>query len=138
MDRGKHSTEASTAQHSDRGDRLEMGRTRKTTTTSVAQYPRQVDGLAVNAVEDGFMIYQPEADRVHYLNHTAVVILELCNGRNTPARIATLLKHAYGLSGTPEREVTETLVKMRDEGLIRRTAPGRKRQRISPGNRRRS
>ncbi len=83
------------------------------------------------------MIYRSETDRVHYLNHTAVLILELSNGRNTPARIATLLQHAYGLSEAPEEEVTETLVKMTEEGLIRRAAPGRKRLRTSPPTRRR-
>lgn len=103
--------------------------------TEMAQHPRRVDGLEINPVEDGFMIYRPEADRVHYLNHTAVVILELSNGRNTPARIATLLKHAYGLPEAPRQEVAETLVKMTDEGLIRRATPGRKRPRTSPRTR---
>ena len=83
------------------------------------------------------MIYRPEKDRVHYLNHTAVLILELSNGRNTPAQIATLLRHAYGLSEAPEQEVAETLVKMTEEGLIRRSTPGRKRPRSSPRKRRR-
>ena len=139
MSRAKHkTTEASRTQQSRRRDRREIGRARKRTTTLMARYPRQVDGLEVNQVEDWFMIYQAKADRVHYLNHTAVVILELCNGRNTPEHIATLLQHAYGLSGAPEEEVAETLVKMTDEGLIGRTAPSRKRERISPGNRRRS
>lgn len=105
--------------------------------TEMAQHPRRVDGLEINPIEDGFMIYQPEADRVHYLNHTAVLILELSNGRNTPARIATLLQHTYGLSKAPEEEVTETLVKMTDEGLIRRASPARNRLRSSPRTRRR-
>ena len=100
----------------------------------MAQHPRRVDGLEINPVEDGFMIYQPEKDRVHYLNHTAVLILELSNGRNTPARVATLLQHAYGLPETPEEEVTETLAKMTEEGLIRRATAGRKR-RTSPRTR---
>src|SRR2546426_12572308 len=107
----------------------------KTTDIVVTQRPRHVDGLDINPVEDGFMIYRPETDRVHYLNHTAVLILELSNGRNTPARIATLLKHAYGLPEAPQDEVHETLVKMTDEGLIRRASPGRTRRRSSPRTR---
>ena len=99
----------------------------KTMERMVAQHPRHIDGLDIKPVEDGFMIYRPDADRVHYLNHTAVLILELCNGRNGPARIATLLQHAYGLSQAPQEEVDETLVKMTEEGLIRRAAAGRKR-----------
>src|SRR5262245_27377738 len=105
------------------GVRMSGGR-RKTPT---AQHPRRADGIEIHRVEDGFMIHQAEVDLVHYLNHTAVLILELSNGRNTPARIATLLQHAYGLSDAPEREVAEALVKMTEEGLIRRTTAGGKR-----------
>jgi hypothetical protein len=54
----------------------------------MADYPKRVDGLEINPAEDGFIIYQPEQDRVHYLNHTAVLVLELCNGKNTAAGIA--------------------------------------------------
>src|SRR5258706_15774931 len=97
-------------------------RTRHTAKTLIARQPRRVDGLEINPVEDGFMIYRPDEDRVHYLNHTAVLILELSNGRNTPARIATLLQHAYGLPQAPQAEVDETLVKLMEEGLIRRGA----------------
>ena len=84
------------------------------------------------------MIYRADVDRVHYLNHTAVLILELSNGRNTPARIATLLQHAYSLTKAPQGEVDETLVKMTEEGLIRQAAAGRKRPRTSHRTRRRS
>src|SRR5262249_35525069 len=51
----------------------------KSTERTVAQHPRHIEGLEINPVEDGFMIYRPDADRVHYLNHTAVLILELSN-----------------------------------------------------------
>src|SRR5215813_14392900 len=95
----------------------------RTWTARMERHPRHVDGLEINPVEDGFMIYRPETDRVHYLNHTAVLILELSNGRNTPAQIATLLRNAYGLSEVPQQEVAEALVKMTEEGLIRRSTP---------------
>jgi len=115
------------------GVRKSRGRP-KAPAARMVQHPRRVDGLEINPVEDGFMIYRPETDRVHYLNHTAVLILELCNGRNTPARIATLLQHAYGLPEAPGQEVTGTLAKMTEEGLIRRAPAGRKR-RTSPRTR---
>jgi hypothetical protein len=83
----------------------------------MSEYPKRIDGLEINQVEDGFIIYQPERDRVHYLNHTGVLILELCNGRNSPGEIARLVQAAYGLSETPEKEVNELLAKLRDEGL---------------------
>jgi len=83
----------------------------------MTECPKRIDGLEINQVEDGFIIYQPERDRVHYLNHTAVLILEMCNGRNSSSEIARLVQTAYGLSDPPEKEVNEILAKMQDEGL---------------------
>jgi hypothetical protein len=96
---------------------------KRTPAVPVAQRPRRLDGLDITAVEDGFMVYRPDVDRVHYLNHIAVLILELCNGKNTHARMATLLKQAYGLSKLPESEVSETLRKLTEQGLVRRGNP---------------
>ena len=79
--------------------------------------PKRIDGLEINQVEDGFIIYEPKRDRVHYLNHTAVLILELCNGRNSPAEIARLVQAAYSLSDPPQKEVDEILARIQDEGL---------------------
>ena len=83
----------------------------------MTECPKRIDGLEINQVEDGFMIYQPERDRVHYLNHTGVLILELCNGRNSPGEIARLLQVAYALTDPPQKEVNEILAKIQDEGL---------------------
>ena len=74
--------------------------------------PKRVDGLEINPVEDGFMIYQPDRDRVHYLNHTAVLVLELSDGQRSATEIAGLVQKAYGLPKPPRKEVDETLVKM--------------------------
>jgi coenzyme PQQ synthesis protein D (PqqD) len=81
----------------------------------------RVDGLEINQEEDGFIVYQPETDRVHYFNHTGILILELCDGRRSPAEIADLLKRAYDLPEAPQREVDEVLTRMRDEGLVQET-----------------
>jgi hypothetical protein len=56
---------------------------------------------------------------VHYLNHTAVLVLELCNGDVTADEIPRLLEQAYDLAEPPTAEVAECLDKLRDEGLIR-------------------
>lgn len=86
----------------------------------MADGPRRVDGLEVNEAEDGFIIYQPERDRVHYLNHTAVLVLELCTGSSSGDEIVRLVQKAYGLTESPAREVVELLDRMQEEGLITR------------------
>lgn len=80
--------------------------------------PTKAGDFEIREFEDAFMIHQPERDRVHYLNHTAVLILELCTGENTPARIAEILKVTYGLDAPPEKEVNQIVRNMVDEGLI--------------------
>ncbi len=86
-------------------------------------YPQQIDGLDISAAEDGYIIYQPERDCVHYLNPTAVLIMELCNGRNSQDRIAELLKQAYGLGDAPIEVVHQALMKLTSEGLLLQVRP---------------
>jgi len=81
--------------------------------------PRQIEGLEVNQLADGYVIYEANRDRVHYLNHTAVLVLEMCNGSVTAGEIPGLLKEAYDLAEPPTAEVADCLEKLRDEGLIR-------------------
>jgi hypothetical protein len=81
--------------------------------------PCQVDGIEINAVSDGYIVYQPDRDRVHYLNHTAALVLELCNGQVIAGDIPGLLKAAYALPQVPTDQVADCLAKLHDEGLIR-------------------
>jgi hypothetical protein len=80
--------------------------------------PQKNEGLEVREFEDAFMVYQAERDRVHYLNSTAVLVLELCTGENPPAKIAELIQQTFGLEALPLGEVNQVLQNMSDEGLI--------------------
>ncbi len=80
--------------------------------------PKQSEGLEINPVADGYIVYQPEVDRVHYLNHSAAVVLELCNGANALSEIPAIMQSAYELAEPPEQMVTECLEKFTAEGLI--------------------
>jgi hypothetical protein len=84
----------------------------------MAEHFRRVPGLEVTEAEDGFLIYQRERDRVHYLNHTSVLVLELCTGRNSTDEIVDAVQKAYALPEAPQREVIEVLRQMHDEGLV--------------------
>ena len=81
--------------------------------------PRPAEGIEINQVEDGYVIYDPGRDRVHYLNHTAVLLLELCNGELAARELPPLLQEAYGLAEPPMAEVAECLEKLFEEGLVR-------------------
>ncbi len=42
--------------------------------------PRLQSGVEVHSVEDGCVVWVPATDQVHFLNDTAMHILELCDG----------------------------------------------------------
>lgn len=79
--------------------------------------PRRVRDYEVDEVEDGFVVYQHDRDRVHYLNNTGALVLELCTGRLTPAEIAAAVQQAFGLAEPLLREVEDLLAKLRAEAL---------------------
>jgi len=80
--------------------------------------PKQIVGLDIDQTDEGYIIYEPDNDRVHYLNPTAALILELCNGTNSVTGIAELLQHAYKLPELPMQTVQDVLTQMKDEGLL--------------------
>lgn len=80
--------------------------------------PKQVGGLDISPAEDGYIVYEPDLDRVHFLSPVAVVILELCNGNNTEAEIVDLIRDGFGLQENPAEAVVETLAKMKAGGLL--------------------
>lgn len=85
----------------------------------MSHYPLTAPGIEITAVADGYVVYHPERDRVHYLNQTSALILELCNGRNAEADLPELLRLAYDLPAAPVKEVAKCLDTLRKEGLIR-------------------
>jgi Coenzyme PQQ synthesis protein D (PqqD) len=81
--------------------------------------PVTVEGIEISEVADGYVIFDPKRDRVHYLNPTAVLILELCNGQVAAGALASLVQSAFELPEPPAEEVAACLQTLVDEGLVR-------------------
>ncbi len=81
--------------------------------------PRPSEGIEISEVADGYVIYDPKQDRVHYLNQTAVVVLELCNGQVTAGELPSLIQAAYDLPEPPVEEVAGCVQRLFEEGLVR-------------------
>jgi hypothetical protein len=80
--------------------------------------PRRAAGIELSEVTDGFLVYQPARDRVHYLNATAALVLEICDG-SLPARdLPSFLAMAFSLAAPPRDEVAACLTKLLAEGLL--------------------
>ena len=78
----------------------------------------KLPNLEINQVPDGYVIYQPDRDRVHFLNSTAAAILELCDCEHSIEDIGGILQAAYELDTVPEEEVRNSVESLIAEGLV--------------------
>jgi hypothetical protein len=83
-----------------------------------ADHPLRKDGLEMHDLSGQFVIYEAGSDAIHYLNPTAVLVLEFCDGSHSPAAIAELLREAYGLPEAPRAEVDGCLELLKTSGLV--------------------
>jgi len=82
------------------------------------EHPTVVDDLDINETDDGLIIYVPATDRVHYLNTTASVVLQLCDGSRSPAEIAAEVGELFELDVVPVAETEDCLDRLGREGLV--------------------
>ena len=74
--------------------------------------------LEINQAPDGYVIYQSDPDRVHFLNTTAAVVLELCDGEHSLQEIIDILQAAYDLDVAPVKDFESSVSNLIAEGLI--------------------
>ena len=78
----------------------------------------RAEGLDVNEVPDGYVVYQLLTDRVHYLNKTAAIIFELCDGERDAGDIAACVGQMFKLENTADGEVEACIQSLLKEGLV--------------------
>jgi coenzyme PQQ synthesis protein D (PqqD) len=78
----------------------------------------RAEGLDVNDVTDGYVIYQIETDRVHYLNKTAAIVFELCDGARGADDIVARVGKMFEVEGTADAEIEACLQSLIKEGLV--------------------
>jgi hypothetical protein len=78
----------------------------------------QASNLDVHEVPDGYIVYQKERDRVHYLNKTAAIIFEFCDGEHDPDDIVTRVAKAFELGPSAYNEIRAGLDSLVKEGLV--------------------
>ena len=76
------------------------------------------DGLDVNEVPDGYVIYQMSRDQVHYLNKTAALVFEFCDGKRDAEDIVLRVRQLYGLDASSDEEVRSCIDSLLKGGLI--------------------
>jgi hypothetical protein len=81
--------------------------------------PMRTEGLEINVMHDGVVIYQRDHNKIHYLNHTAGLVLELCDGQHKAGELARLVGDAYGLAQPPHEDVAACLRDLMSKELVR-------------------
>jgi PqqD family protein of HPr-rel-A system len=75
--------------------------------------------LDIHVVDDGYVVYHQAANRVHYLNPAAALVLELCDGTRTDDEIVTAVHDWF--ESSPAISVTDVgqcLAELRAERLV--------------------
>ena len=85
------------------------------------QFVSRTDGLDVHEVPDGFIVYQDTADNVCYLNNTAAVVFEFCDGKRDPADIIGRVAKIYDLPASRHGEIQDCMDQLIAKGLVRLT-----------------
>ena len=83
-----------------------------------SQTPIMSSGLELHESDDGMIVYQDATDKVHYLNHTAAVVLQLCDGTRDVQQIAAAVAELFELAEPPISETKSCIDDLSREGLI--------------------
>ncbi|MEM8994351.1 MAG: PqqD family protein [Acidobacteriota bacterium] len=86
-------------------------------------HPTREPGLEIEPAGDGFIVYDEDRQRVHYLNHTAALVFELSTGELDLRGISEWMAKAYGLDEPPTEDVESALRELVAEGLISNPTP---------------
>ena len=81
-------------------------------------YPKRIDGIEINKVSDGYVVYHTEHDKVVYLNHTAAVLLEACDGQTHIDEIKQIIKDVFELDEVPEDDIKNCMNELIETSLI--------------------
>jgi len=78
---------------------------------------RRAAQLEVHEVPDGYIVYQDQKDNVCYLNKTAALVFELCDGRRDTDIIGRVAK-IYDLDRSGEDQIKACIISLVKEGLV--------------------
>jgi Coenzyme PQQ synthesis protein D (PqqD) len=84
----------------------------------VTDRPVRSAAVEINPGEDGYVLYDPDHDRVHFVNHTAALVLELCDGQHTIVEVAAALEEVYPAAGPLAGHVARCVDGLRAEGIV--------------------
>ena len=74
--------------------------------------------LEVREVPEGYVVYDPARDRLHFLNGAAAFVLQCCDGTTRVDELPALLAAAFRLDADPAAEVDACVARLLSEELV--------------------
>ena len=78
----------------------------------------RASNLEVHEVPDGYIVYQGERDNVCYLNKTAAIVFEFCDGKLRADDIVARVAKIFALDSSAHAEIRACIDSLAKEGLI--------------------
>lgn len=74
--------------------------------------------LEVHEVPDGYIVYQGARDNVCYLNKTAAIVFEFCDGKLDADDIVARVANIFDLGASAHAEIRTCIDSLVKEGLL--------------------
>jgi hypothetical protein len=91
------------------------------TTTPSGERPRGRDDVVFRQLDDEWVLFDPQTDRLHALNLTAALVWSHCTGQLDAGAIADAVGESFDppvAGGDVVADVQATLERFREEGLF--------------------
>jgi hypothetical protein len=87
---------------------------------NLERYPVTRKDLQLQDLGVELMIYDPKNDSAHVLNHTAMVIFKLCDGKHNLKEIASEVKDKFKVADdyNISRDIISFIEEFKDKGLL--------------------
>jgi hypothetical protein len=92
-------------------------------------YPLRAPDLAISVVPAGYVVRHPARRKLHHLNATGALALELCDGTRSVEEIAELIARAWGVSPVPVAAVADLVTRLGEDGAVLRFTAAREKPR---------
>ena len=79
----------------------------------------QADCLEIHETEDGYAVHNSADGKIHFLNHTAVFLLELCDGQHSIDQVFSIFQEYFKEAQGSQDEVHKLFEEFMSQGLIR-------------------
>jgi hypothetical protein len=80
--------------------------------------PVQAAGLEVHEIASGLIVHRGGEDELHYLNNTAAVVFQLCDGTQTVPEITAQVALAFGMAEAPGELVEACVEDLRAKRVV--------------------